>query len=151
LGAENINRCIFSGNLTRKPDLKDTAGGSKVCRMRLAVNSRVKRGGEWTDKANYLDIVAFGRTAENCAQYLDKGSPIMADCRADWSEWQAQDGSPRQGVAFIADNVQFLGSGSGGDRSPSQQASDVPATGDDFAPAPVGQGAQSAIDDDIPF
>lgn len=146
--AESINRCIFSGNLTRSPELKDTAGGGKVARMRLAVNTRVKRGDEWTDKGNFLDIVAFGRQAENCAQYLEKGSPIMADCRADWNEWEDQSGNKRQSVSFIADNVQFLGKKNDGDRSPSQQAA-AQNPSDTFSPANAGAG--TPVDDDIPF
>lgn len=142
--AQGINRCIFSGNLTRDPDLRD-AGSTKVANLRLAVNSRVKRGDEWVDKPNYLDVAVFGRQGENCAEYLSKGSPIMVDGRADWREWEDKEGNKRQGITFIADNVQFLGKGGGGESG--QASSGDPS--DTFAPANAGAGTPA--DDDIPF
>lgn len=147
MAASNINRCLFSGNLTRDPELKDL-GSTKVCNMRMAVNSRVKRDGEWIDKGNFIDVAVFGRQGENCAQYLSKGSPLMVDARMDWREWE-KDGEKRQGISFIADNVQFLSSHDGAPRTPSEvAASDVPPSQADFAPA--GDFAAPA-DDDIPF
>lgn len=144
--ASNINRCMFSGNLTRDPELKDL-GSTKVCNMRMAVNSRVKRNGEWVDKPNYINVAVFGRQGENCAQYLSRGSGLMVDARMDWREWD-KDGERREAVQFIADNVQFLTSP--GERTPSQVAStDVPASSDDFTPA--GDFAPPPADDDIPF
>lgn len=144
---QNVNRCLFTGNLTRDPELKDTQGGGKVCRMRMAINSRVKRGDEWTDKPNYINVVVFGRNGENAAQYLSKGSALAVDARVDWSEWNDESGTRREAIAFIADNVQFLSSGREGDRSPSEQVATSPS--DTFDPANAGAGVPA--DDDIPF
>jgi single-strand DNA-binding protein len=77
--------------------------------LRLAVSTRQKVSGEWTDKPNYFDVTVFGAQGEKCAQYLSKGSAVAVDGRLEWREWDAQDGSKRQGVEIIADNVQFLG------------------------------------------
>jgi single-strand DNA-binding protein len=148
LAAQNINRCLFTGNLTRDPELRDTQGGGKVCRMRMAVNSRVKRGDEWTEKPNYINVVAFGRTAENAVKYLSKGSALGVDARVDWSEWNDEAGTRHEAVAFIVDNLQFLSSGREGDRSPSEQAASS-SPSDTFDPANMGSGP--AADDDIPF
>src|ERR1035437_11144705 len=76
--------------------------------MRVACNTRVKRNEQWEDKANYFDVVCFGSQADNCIKYLAKGRPVAISGRLDWSEWTAQDGSKRQGVQVIAENVQFL-------------------------------------------
>ncbi len=73
------------------------------------MNDRVKRGEEWTDAAYYFDVTVWGRTAENCAQYLAKGRPVGVQGKLTWREWDAQDGSKRQSVEVVADNVQFLG------------------------------------------
>lgn len=132
---QNINRVLLTGNLTRAPELKDY-DGTKVCNMRLAVNNRVKVRGDWTDKACYFDIVAFGSTGENCAKYLDKGRPIAVDGRLDWREWE-QDGNKRQAVQVIASTVQFLDDGKRDERS----------SGEPSAPVPV----SNAAEDDIPF
>ena len=159
MAASNVNVVVITGNLTRDPELRSTGGGTSVCELRVAVNSRRKDGstGEWVDKPNYFDVTVFGAQGENCANYLSKGRPVAVEGRLDWREWEAKDGSgKRQKVSIIANSVQFLGSrdgsgggqngGNGGGFSPS---SDVPADTSDFegAAAPAGGGG----DDDIPF
>ncbi len=150
MAATNINRVILTGNLTRDPELRSTPGGTSVCSLRLAVNSRRKdSSGEWTDKPNYFDITVWGAQGENCANYLSKGRPVAVDGRLEWREWEAKDGSKRQSVEVIADSVQFLGSrdGGGGNGNGFAATSDVPADTSDFEGANVGGGG----DDDIPF
>ena len=106
----NINRVVLVGNLTRDPELRHTPSGMAVCSLRVAVNSRRKdETGQWVDKPNYFDITVWGQQGENCAQYLSKGRPVGVDGRLEWREWEAQDGSKRQAVEVVADNVQFLG------------------------------------------
>jgi single-strand DNA-binding protein len=150
----NINSVVIVGNLTRDPELRHTPSGTAVCKLRVAVNTRVKDStGNWSDKPNYFDVTVWGNQGESCAQYLSKGRPVGVQGRLDWREWEASDGSgKRQAIEIIADTVQFLGSrgdgelGGGGGGGGNQY---VPATasssgGDaDFAPA--------AADDDIPF
>ena len=142
--AASINRVVLVGNLTRDPELRHTPGGTSVCSLRLAVNTRRRdESGQWTDKPNYFDITVWGGQAESCAQFLSKGRPVGIDGRLEWREWDAQDGSKRQAVEVIAENVQFLGgrdSGEGGGNQfvPAGAKADV-----DFQSSPA--------DDDIPF
>ena len=143
----NINRVVLVGNLTRDPELRHTGGGTPVCSLRIAVNSRRKdpATGEWADKPNYFDVSVFGNQAESCNQYLSKGRPVAIDGRLEWREWEAQDGTKRQAVEIVADNVQFLG---GRDSTGSE--------GNQFVPAGVSGGSDadftaSPADDDIPF
>jgi single-strand DNA-binding protein len=152
VAATNINVVVVTGNLTRDPELKSTSGGTAVCKLRVAVNSRRRdQGGEWVDKPNFFDVTVFGAQGENCANYLSKGRPVAVEGRLEWSEWDASDGSgKRSKVEIIANSVQFLGSrdGSGGGSGNGLQAqSDVPADTSDFEGAGVGPGK----DDDIPF
>jgi single-strand DNA-binding protein len=152
MAATNLNRVVITGNLTRDPELRSTQGGTSVCSLRVAVNTRRKdqSTGEWVDKPNYFDVTVWGMQGENCAQYLSKGRPIAVDGRLEWREWQDQQGNKRQSVDIIADSVQFLGSREGsenGGRFTPQ--SDVPADTGDFQSAPVGAGGSA--DDDIPF
>src|SRR4051794_41789307 len=112
--AANINRVVLVGNLTRDPELRHTPGGTPVCSLRIAVNSRRRdESGQWVDKPNYFSISVFGNQAESCAQYLSKGRPVAVDGRLEWREWQAQDGGKRESVEGVADNVQFPGSRGG--------------------------------------
>jgi single-strand DNA-binding protein len=151
LAATNINVVCITGNLTRDPELRSTPGGTAVCKLRVAVNSRRKDGqsGEWIDKPNYFDVTVWGAQGENCAQYLSKGRPVAVEGRLDWREWEAQDGSKRQAVEIIANSVQFLGSRDGaGNGNGFQAQSDVPADTSDFESAGVGAAGK---EDDIPF
>jgi single-strand DNA-binding protein len=149
VAATNINRVIITGNLTRDPELRSTPGGTSVCSLRVAVNSRRKESesGQWVDKPNYFDVTVWGAQGENCAQYLSKGRPVAVDGRLNWREWQAQDGAKRQSVDIIADSVQFLGSRDGGAQSNGTQGSDLQADTTDFDEVGVAGGS----DDDIPF
>jgi len=159
LAASNVNVVVITGNLTRDPELRHTGGGTAVCDLRVAVNSRRKdQSGNWVDKPNYFDVTVWGAQGENCANYLSKGRPVAVEGRLDWREWEDQGGNKRQSVEIIANTVQFLGSrdGSGGGGngnaggggfSPPQ--SDVPADTGDFETAPAGGGGGS--EDDIPF
>ncbi len=111
MAATNINRVVITGNLTRDPELRSTSGGTSVCSLRVAVNSRRKdESGNWVDKPNYFDVTVWGAQGENCAQYLAKGRPVAVDGRLNWREWEDKEGGKRQTVDIIADSVQFLGS-----------------------------------------
>ena len=148
--AANINRVVLVGNLTRDPELRHTPGGTPVCSLRIAVNSRRKdESGECIDKPNYFSVNVFGNQAESCAQYLSKGRPVAIDGGLDWREWQAQDGSKREAVEIVAESVQFLGG-----RGDGEGGGGFGGGGNQFVPQ--GAGSESAdfpaaADDDIPF
>ncbi len=153
MAASNINIVVITGNLTKDPELRSTGGGTPVCDLRVAVNSRRKdSSGQWVDKPNYFDVTVWGAQGENCANYLSKGRPVAVEGRLDWSEWEAKDGSGRrQAVRIVANSVQFLGSRDGGGGNGNggfTPSSDVPADSSDFAGATAGGGG---ADDDIPF
>lgn len=164
--AADLNRVTLVGRLTRDPELRQTAGGTSVCSMRIAVTSRTNRGGEWSDQSNYFDVTVFGRQAETAETYLSKGRRIGVDGRLSWREWQAQDGSKRQSVEVIANDIFFLdsrgdsdGGGYGGGRERSGWGGgDVPARGgaqnvpNDLAVDTSDMAPPAALDDDdIPF
>ncbi len=162
MAASNVNVVVITGNLTRDPELRHTNGGTAVCELRVAVNSRRKdKSGNWVDKHNYFDVVVWGAQGENCSTYLSKGRPVAIEGRLDWREWEAKDGGKRQAVQVIANTVQFLGSrdgsggggggnGNGGGGGGFSPQSDVPADTSDFEGAPAGGGGGGA-EDDIPF
>jgi single-strand DNA-binding protein len=156
LAASNVNVVVITGNLTRDPELRHTGGGTAVCDLRVAVNSRRKdQSGNWVDKPNFFDVTVWGAQGENCANYLSKGRPVAIEGRLDWREWEAKDGGKRQAVQIVANTVQFLGSrdgagggnGNGGGGGGFTPRSDVPADTADFESAPSGGGGE----DDIPF
>ena len=150
MAATNINVVVITGNLTRDPELRTTSGGTSVCGLRVACNTRRKdASGNWVDKPNYFDVTVWGAQGENCATYLQKGRPVAIEGRLEWREWEDKQGNKRQSVDIIANSVQFLGSREGGENGGRfTPQSDVPADTGDFAPAPAAGGAG---DDDIPF
>jgi len=158
VAASNINVVVITGNLTRDPELRSTPGGTSVCKLRVAVNSRRKDGqtGNWVDKPNYFDVTVWGAQGENCANYLSKGRPVAVEGRLDWREWEDKDGNKRQSVEIIANSVQFLGSrdGGGGNGNGFTPPSDTPADTSDYDATPAGAAASEGgggADDDIPF
>jgi single-strand DNA-binding protein len=158
VAASNINVVVITGNLTQDPELRHTGGGTPVCELRVAVNSRRKDGstGEWVDKPNYFNVTVWGAQGENCANYLSKGRPVAIEGRLDWREWEAKDGGgKRQAVQIIANSVQFLGSrdgggGGNGNGNGFTPQSDTPTDTSDYDAAPAGASGGGG-DDDIPF
>jgi single-strand DNA-binding protein len=140
MAATNINRVVLTGNLTRDPDLRATPGGTQVCSLRIASNTRRKdnASGEWVDKPNYFSVTVWGSQGESCNRFLSKGRGVCIDGRLEWREWTDQQGNHREGVEVIADAVQFLGG----------RDSDAPA---DEEPAPSAVGAGAEDPDDIAF
>jgi len=104
----DLNHVALVGRLTRDPELRYSAAGEPVCAMRLAVTSRARSGEGWEDRPNFLDVSAFGRSAEACAEHLRKGRRVAVAGRLAWREWRADDGSRREAVQIVAQAVQYL-------------------------------------------
>ena len=141
----DLNRVTLVGRLTRDPELRQLPSGDGICSIRLAVSSRSRtEDGSWGDKSNYFDVTVFGRQAETAVQYLSKGRRIGVDGRLSWREWQAQDGTRRQSVEVIANDLFFLDS--------RREGGDGMDAGGGIAAEPVAVGAASGpADDDLPF
>jgi single-strand DNA-binding protein len=136
---QNINVVAITGNLTRDPKLRTTEGGTKVCNLRVAVNSRRKNGNdEYEDKANYFNVTVWGAQGKACAEHLKKGAPIAVEGRLDWKE-QGEGEDYREYVQIVASTVQFLG------RKPKGEDA-----GAEEAQSESGEQAGGA-EDDIPF
>lgn len=151
----SFNKVILVGNLTRDPELRYTPKGTAVTKIGLAVN-RVwtNEAGEKKEEVTFVDIDMFGRTAENVAQYMRKGSPLLVEGRLRLDQWDdKQTGQKRSKLGVVAEAVQFLGSprGEGGGApaaprsAPAAAAAAAPAAEPADADAPPHEG------DDVPF
>lgn len=152
-----FNKIILLGNITREIEMRYTPNGTAVANFGLAVNRRYRRDDEWQDEVCYIDIVVFGRQAENVGEYLSKGSLAMIEGRLQWRSWETEDGQKRSKHEVIANNVQFMprGSGNGGDSSTSYQqqrpaAASPPPMRPPSAPMMGGGGGGSNYDDSFP-
>lgn len=105
----SINKVIVSGNLTRDPELRNTAGGMAVLGFGVAVNDRVKnqQTGEWEDRPNFIDCAMFGKRAEAVSQYLRKGAKVAVEGRLRWSSWE-KNGEKRSKVEVVADEIELM-------------------------------------------
>lgn len=143
----SINRVVLSGNLTREPDFRLTAGGTPVLSFGVAVNDRRRnqRTGEWEDVANFVDCTMFGNRAEAVARYLSKGSKVAVEGKLRYSSWE-RDGQRRSKLDVVVDGIEFMSRGS-------QAAGGAPAMGHhpDGPAAPVPAPAVDVYDRDITF
>jgi len=108
----SLNKVFLIGNLTRSPELRYTPSGTPVADLRLAVNrAYTTPGGEKREEAYFLTVVVWGKQAESCGEYLDKGSPVLVEGRLQTRDWETRDGQRRNVVEVVAERVQFLGRG----------------------------------------
>ena len=108
----DINQVFLVGRLTRDVELKYTPSGTAVASFRLAVNrTYTNSDGEKVDDVCYLDIIAWNRLAEACGNFLAKGRPVLIEGRLQMRSWKQDDGSKRSKIEVVAQNIQFLSSG----------------------------------------
>ena len=134
----SLNKVFLIGNLTRPPELRYTPSGTAVADLRLAVNrGYTTQGGEKREETCFLTVVVWGKQAESCGEYLDKGSPIMVEGRLQTRDWETKDGQKRNVVEVVAERLQFLGRGRAGGGAGATEAE------------PLEEAAGGA--DDVPF
>ncbi|MCD6507081.1 single-stranded DNA-binding protein [Candidatus Poribacteria bacterium] len=132
------NKVILLGNLTRDPDVRYLPSGTAVASFGIAIN-RVyndRQTGEQRKEVCFVDITAFGRTAEICGEYLQKGSPVLVEGRLRYSSWETDDGQRRSKLDVVAQNVRLL------PRGVETTAEGIPAEE---------AGEEVPAEDDIPF
>ena len=103
-----MNKVIISGNLGQKPELRNANSGTAVCNFSIATNSRVKKGDQWEDQTDWHRIVVFGKTAENCERFLDKGSKVLVEGRIQNRSFEDKQCNQRKTTEIVASNVEFL-------------------------------------------
>lgn len=138
-----LNKVILIGRLTRDPELRYTPNGVAVAKFTLAVDRfRTNRQGE--RETDFIDIVVFQKQAENCANYLSKGSLAAVDGRLQIRSYDDNQGVRRKAAEIIADNVRFL----------SGRPKEGGASGSVQQPSAEGQSFGTDIsfnEEDIPF
>jgi len=123
----NLNRAQVIGNLTRDPETRTTPNGQTVTNFSVATSFVWKdAAGVKQEKPEYHNIVAWGKLAEICQQYLGKGRKVYVEGRLQTRDWEGQDGVKRYRTEIVAENMIML------DRAPEGSAprasAPVPAT-----------------------
>ncbi len=133
-----LNKVFLIGNLTRDPELKALPSGSKVASISMATNRVWKdQAGARQEATEYHNVVAFGRQAENLAQYARKGSSLFVEGRIQTRSWDGQDGKKNYRTEIIIDNFQFgpkAGGSAGGFGDGSRPAPSMSGVSDAEAP-----------------
>src|SRR3981081_2154436 len=115
--AASVNKVILIGNLGTKPELKYLPSGQAVCEMRIATNEVFNdKNQQKQERTEWHRIVVWGKTGENCAQYLDKGRSVYVEGRLQTRSWDDKNSAEkRSATEIVANSVQFLGGLGGGE------------------------------------
>ena len=106
-----VNQVILIGNLGADPEQRQAASGSAVTNFSVATSSRWKdSAGQQQEETEWHRIVAFGRLAEICGQYLAKGSKVYIEGRLQTNKWEDRDGNTRYTTEIIARIMKMLDS-----------------------------------------
>lgn len=99
------NNVNLTGNLTGEPELRFTSAGQPVANLRIAVNERFQRNGEWAERTTYMNVVAWGTLGENVSQSLSKGDRVMVQGRIQIREYAPADDDKRYFTELVADEI----------------------------------------------
>ncbi len=103
-----FNKIILIGNLTRDPEIRYTPQGTSVCNFGIAVNRKYKHGDEMKEEVTFINVVVFGKQADTCGQYLNKGSAVLVEGRLQERRWETEEGQKRSKHEVVAQTVRFL-------------------------------------------
>ena len=149
--AKGVNKVFLLGNVGKDPEIRATQGGMTVASFSLATADRQKDAqGNWADKTEWHNLVAFQRTAEIVRDYVKKGTQIFVEGKIQTRSWDDKEsGQKRYKTEILVNELSLLGGGQGrqsgeGGGSSRSSGSSAPASAPDYA-------EQGITDDDIPF
>ena len=132
-----LNRGMSIGRLGADPEIRYTQAGQATCSLRIATDeSYTDRDGNRVERTEWHRVAVFGKGAENCNQFLHKGSLVYVDGKLATRKWQDQNGQDRYTTEIRAERVQFLEKRENGPQKPAQRKE---------------RGSEQNNMDDIPF
>lgn len=145
--SKDLNQCNFIGRIGKDIDLKYLPSGKAVANFSIACGDDYKKEGQKVEQTNWINVVAFGRTAEVIGEYCSKGSRLFVSGKQVTRKWEDKDGNPHYTTEINTNNIQLLDS-----KPTTQQQTNCP---DNF-PQGQAQGAPAAddfgdMDQSIPF
>ena len=162
----SVNKVILVGRLGQNPEVRYTPSGAAVCNFSVATNETWNdKSGQKQERTEWHRVVVWGKLAELCNQYLQKGRQVYLEGRLQTRQWQDKDNQTRYTTEIQAQTVQFLGAGAGATAGAGASAGASAGPSADYgggAPGPDfgGGGAPKAglndagpafTEDDIPF
>jgi single-strand DNA-binding protein len=142
-----VNKVILIGNLGQNPEVRHSPNGSTICTLSIATNEAwTDKNGQKQEKTEWHRVVVFGKLAELCGQYLQKGRQAYIEGKLQTRSWQDKDNQTKYTTEVVAQTVQFLGgnAGAGAGRAQNDYNTGAPA------PQQYGAGASSGPYDAAP-
>lgn len=142
---KSVNKVILVGNVGKDPEVKYTPSGVALAKFSLATNERYKdKSGEWQDRTEWHNILAWERLAEIVGEYVHKGAKLYVEGRLQTSSWEdRQSGDKKYRTEIVARDIVLMGSREAGAETERESA--------DEEREPVHAGAGEIMDEDIPF
>jgi single-strand DNA-binding protein len=150
--AKSVNKVILLGNVGKDPEIRATANGMTIANFSIATTDRIKgQDGQFTDKTEWHNLVAFQRTAEIVRDYVKKGNKLYVEGRLQTSSWDDKaSGQKKYRTEIIVSDLSLLsGRGEGGESGGGYSRSSTASYGS--APSQPDYAEQGITDDDIPF
>jgi single-strand DNA-binding protein len=155
--AKGVNKVFLLGNVGKDPEIRTTPGGMTVASFSLATAERAKDAqGNWTDKTEWHNLVAFQRTAEIVRDYVKKGTQVFVEGKIQTRSWDDKEsGQKKYRTEILINELSLLGGGAGRSEGSSSSSSNY-STSRSSSPAPVSAPSndyadQGITDEDIPF
>ena len=149
----SVNKVILVGNLGSKPEVKQLQGGNSVANFSVATNkSWTDKGGQSQTKTEWHKIVVWGKQAENCAKYLDKGRQVYVEGELQTRQWE-KDGQKHYTTEVNATTVQFLGGAASSAGVSGDDVAGTASAGGTKLTSGVGSAAKGGtyMEEDLPF
>ena len=107
----NLNKVMLAGRVSISPRLKSSTSGVTICTFSIAVNHRYRASdGSQQEDTDFMEITVYGKTADQCANYLKTGSPVFLEAHLKQETWVDKNtGKNRQRLTLVGDRVHFLG------------------------------------------
>ncbi len=123
----SFNKVVLMGTLGRDPEMKYTTGGTALTKFSIAINEKWKdkQSGQMKEEVHWVDITAWGKTAELAAEYLKKGRSVLLEGKLKQEKWETEAGEKRSKLSVTAENIRFLGGKQDGEGSTSPAEEEV--------------------------
>ena len=104
----NFNLAVLEGRLVNDPEIRQTQNGTMLCTFSIANNYSYYKDDELQEEVYFLDVTTWAKLAEQCSEYVKKGSRVLVNGRIKQNKWQDEDGVTHSRISIVAYQVQFL-------------------------------------------
>src|SRR5262245_53070547 len=122
----SLNKILLIGNLGSDPEMRNLPSGKKAAQFPIATNRRYKLEGQVRVETEWFQVVAFGRLAEICGEFLKKGKPVFIEGRIHTRNWVDQSGQKHYRTQVVAEGMRMIGKNNNGSEGHASVPSDAP-------------------------